>query len=179
MQVVQGIGGQEDPENGEAGPEKGAHGVGFGFHEHSGGGSTTKWLTPKWIIDELGEFDSDPCPAPAPRPWETAKKYGVFEGLCFMNPPYGNEIAAWMKRFQKHKNGIALVFARTDTRWFQQFTVDASIFLFMDGRITFCKPDGTPGHTNSGAPSVFVGYGSEAASRLIHCGIHGKRLRGI
>jgi hypothetical protein len=34
-----------------------------------------EWLTPKWIIDELGEFDLDPCFLPPERrPWETAKK---------------------------------------------------------------------------------------------------------
>ena len=32
-----------------------------------------------------------------------------------MNPPYGKFTAKWLEKFINHRNGIALVFARTDT----------------------------------------------------------------
>ena len=35
-----------------------------------------EWLTPLKIIEELGQFDLDPCsPHPDRRPWDTAKKH--------------------------------------------------------------------------------------------------------
>jgi hypothetical protein len=37
-----------------------------------------EWLTPKSIIDALGEFDLDPC-SPVVRPWNTAKKHLTIE----------------------------------------------------------------------------------------------------
>jgi len=49
------------------------------------------WLTPPYIIACLGPFDLDPCAAPEPRPWATAKRHYTREhnglakpwsGLC-------------------------------------------------------------------------------------------------
>lgn len=67
-----------------------------------------------------------------------------------------------MARLANHGSGTALVFARTETRWFVQ-TVwrRASALLFLEGRLTFHHGDGTAskvGH-NSGGPSVLVAYG--------------------
>lgn len=59
-------------------------------------GETNTWLTPKWLLDELGEFDLDPCAAPEPRPFPTAKKMisekdgcglsAKWEGRVWLNP---------------------------------------------------------------------------------------------
>lgn len=68
--------------------------------------TTDSWITPKWIIDRLGTFDLDPC-ACEPQP-------------C--NPPYGRSLGIWLERMALHNNGIALVFARTDTRAFHDHT---------------------------------------------------------
>jgi len=85
-----------------------------------------EWLTPKYITDALGEFDLDPC-APMVRPWETAKRCFTmeddglihkWEGRVWMNPPYGNQTCRWMEKLADHDNGIALVFARTETNTF-------------------------------------------------------------
>lgn len=35
--------------------------------------SSNIWLTPRNIIEATGPFDLDPCAAPAPQPWPTAK----------------------------------------------------------------------------------------------------------
>lgn len=86
-----------------------------------------------------------------------------------MNPPYGKALGAWLNRLAMHGNGIALVFARTDTRaFFENVWGKASLLLFVRGRLTFARPDGSEpslGH-NSGGPSVLIGYGEEAARRL-------------
>ena len=95
-----------------------------------------EWLTPPEIIKSLGEFDLDPC-SPINRPWDTAKKHfnindmGLmqnWEGRVWMNPPYGSETGNWLGKLRLHGNGIALVFARTDTTYFQEYVLK-KIFL--------------------------------------------------
>ncbi|HVI40922.1 MAG TPA: DNA N-6-adenine-methyltransferase, partial [Anaerovoracaceae bacterium] len=88
-------------------------------------GATNVWLTPKWLLDELGEFDLDPCAAPNPRPFPTAKKMiteadecglkASWHGRVWLNPPYGKQIGPWLEKLKSHGDGIALVFARTET----------------------------------------------------------------
>ena len=34
--------------------------------------ASDEWYTPRWILDQLGEFDLDPCAATNP-PWPTAR----------------------------------------------------------------------------------------------------------
>ncbi len=70
-------------------------------------GETDIWLTPKAIIDKLGPFDMDPCAAPVPRPWDTAKEMislpedGLltpWKGFVWLNPPYGPRMFEWIQR---------------------------------------------------------------------------------
>lgn len=71
-----------------------------------------------------------------------------------------------------HNNGIALVFARTETRmFFKDVWPLASSLLFLRGRLTFCYPDGSEPRSggNSGGPSVLIGYGAIASERLRSC----------
>lgn len=142
--------------------------------------STDSWITPKWLIDRLGSFDLDPC-ACIPQPWPTAKRMltenddglmAKWEGFVYMNPPYGKALGAWLNRLALHNNGIALVFARTETRaFFEHVWPFANTILFLRGRLTFFQPDGTPSRSggNSGGPSVLIGYGEQAKARLQSC----------
>jgi hypothetical protein len=95
-----------------------------------------------------------------------------WQGLVWCNPPYGAALGTWLNRMALHNNGIALVFARTETRAFHSNVWPfASSILFLKGRLTFCRPNGEPapqGH-NSGGPSVLIGYGQEASRRLHSC----------
>jgi len=144
---------------------------------------TDTWLTPPSIIHALGEFDLDPCTPPV-MPWKTAKKrYTIadnglispWNGRVWLNPPYGSESAKWLSKLSDHGNGIALLFARTETKTFFDFIWDmADGVLFMKGRIHFVHPDGTPAPHNSGAPTVLIGYGRNNADCLEYCGIEGK-----
>ncbi len=149
-------------------------------HTRREGLTTDSWITPRFILDRLGDFDLDPC-ACDPQPWPTARRMvtekengllTLWEGMVWLNPPYGKALGTWLNRLALHDNGIALVFARTDTRAFHESVWPfASSLLFLRGRITFCTPDGQPapmGH-NSGGPSVLIGYGPEAARRLRAC----------
>ena len=143
------------------------------------------WLTPPEIIDALGPFDLDPC-SPLGRPWDTAAKHYTIEddglaqewaGYTWVNPPYGKEAAAWLEKLAAHGDGIALVFARTETRmFFDHVWPHADALLFIEGRLHFHRPDGTRAKANSGAPSVLIAYGIRAARRLANSSIAGARV---
>lgn len=144
-----------------------------------------EWLTPPHILQALGQFDLDPCaPHASRRPWDTASKHYSIEdnglaqpwhGRVWCNPPYGLEAAKWLARLADHGNGIALIFARTETRmFFDHVWPKADALLFIEGRLHFHHVDGTRAAANSGAPSVLVAYGSNNADVLQSCGISGQ-----
>lgn len=136
-----------------------------------------EWLTPPAIIKAVGPFDLDPC-APVVRPWPTAARHLTIEddGLkahwprnerVWLNPPYGTQAAKWLRKLKEHGNGVALIFARTETRVFQDYVWDsADAVIFMFNRLTFHHVDGTEAENNSGAPSALVAYGRLNAARL-------------
>jgi hypothetical protein len=140
--------------------------------------TTDDWITPLWLLEQLGPFDLDPCASDF-QPWVTAATMfkpsetdGLFadwHGFVWMNPPYGAPCGAWLNRLAMHDQGIALVFARTETKmFFESVWGHARSMIFVRGRITFNYPDGSApkvGH-NSGGPSVLIGYGDEATRRL-------------
>jgi hypothetical protein len=154
---------------------------GIGGH-HSHNMLKDEWLTPPDIIEALGPFDLDPC-SPKTPPWPTAaKQYSLaddgltqeWDGFVWCNPPYGRECVLWLNRLADHGNGIALIFARTETAmFFEEVWKHASAMLFIEGRLHFHHVDGSRAAANSGAPSVLVGYGPEAKRRLESCNISG------
>ena len=94
---------------------------GIGGHQRAYCGEKDEWLTPPKIITDLGPFDLDPC-SPINRPWPTAKMHFTIEddglrlpwhGRVWMNPPYGPHTGMWLSKLADHRNGVALIFART------------------------------------------------------------------
>ena len=149
-----------------------------------------EWLTPPWILERLGEFDLDPCaPAPDRRPWPTAKKHYSFaenglvqpwEGRVWLNPPYGKHAAQWLIRLAQHGNGIALIFARTETdAFFRTVWEKADALLFVRGRLHFYDVNGIEAKSNSGAPSVLIAYGGNNMTLLRNSGIPGAFVQGF
>lgn len=148
-----------------------------------------EWLTPPEILAGLGAFDLDPC-APATRPWDTATRHFTradnglarpWHGRVWLNPPYGLIAAKWLARLADHGDGIALIFARTETQmFFEHVWPKAEALLFLEGRLHFLTVDGRRAKTNAGAPSVLVAYGPTNAHALRTCGLAGHfvRLRG-
>lgn len=149
---------------------------GMGGHHRPNRGEKDEWLTPPDIIKACGPFDLDPCAPAAPRPWETAaRSYTAVEnglslpwtGMVWCNPPYGPDTWKWLARLAEHGNGIALVFARTETAgFFREVWGKAFALRFIEGRLFFHHRDGARASANAGAPSVLVAYGPEAAYRL-------------
>lgn len=84
--------------------------------------------------------------------------------VCWMNPPYGDEIVEWVKKANQEalENGVktvALLPARTDTKWFQDYCLQWPV-VFVRGRIKF------EGAENPAPfPSVFVLFGFEDHER--------------
>lgn len=158
---------------------------GIGGHTRPNRGATDVWLTPKWILESLGPFDLDPCAAPIPRPWDTAAEHwnegGLdrkWQGRIWLNPPY-SQIDRWLERLAEHGDGIAIAFARTETRWFfARVWNRASGILFLRGRPVFHRPDGTPGKSNSGGPICLIAYGYANACALQDSGIRGAFVNG-
>ena len=139
------------------------------------------WLTPPEILRALGRFDLDPC-SPIGRPWDTASMHYTmhdnglmkpWHGRVWLNPPYGSETVRWMQRLANHGNGIALIFARTETRCFFPWVWEhAAGLLWLKGRLCFYTKEGNRGGT-AGAPSVLIAYGQENADCLKACGLAG------
>lgn len=125
------------------------------------------------IIDALGPFDLDPCAHPE---WPTARDRiclpsdGLAEawvGHVWLNPPYGAEAWTWLDRLAEHGDGMALIFARTETAGFvREVWGKADAIKFLHGRLHFHHADGRRAAANAGAPSVLVAYGGRAARTL-------------
>lgn len=126
---------------------------------------TEMWGTPQRLFDELNaefSFTVDVCAIP-----DNAKCARYFdpttdglrqrwEGVCWMNPPYGTEIKHWVKKaHDESKNGcrvVALLPARTDTRWFHDFIYGKCTEIrFLKGRLKF-----NDGAVSAPFPSMIV-----------------------
>ncbi len=145
-----------------------------------------EWLTPPHILHALGHFDLDPC-APVIRPWNTADNHFTIEddglqqkwfGRVWCNPPYGRETPKWLNKLADHGNGIALIFARTETKmFFDHIWPKASALLFLEGRIFFHHVNGVRANGGGGAPSVLVAYGERNAWALKNSGLAGQFIQ--
>jgi hypothetical protein len=152
-----------------------------GFSHENPVGDSVEWYTPKWIFDGLDlEFDLDPC-SPKEGGFVPAKKKfwlpdydGLSEdwfGNVWVNPPYGKETGLWLSKLAAHGEGIALVFARTSTKWFQKIVSGTSGVLFVNRRVRFIsgatgEAGGTPG-----ADSMLISFGEENANALLTSGL--------
>jgi phage N-6-adenine-methyltransferase len=106
-----------------------------------------EWETPQWLFDRLDEefhFERDVCAtkdnAKCANFWtkEDNALEKEWEGVCWMNPPYGTEIKHWMAKAKKSsENGatvVCLVPARPDTDWWWDNVLDGQI-RFLHGRL--------------------------------------------
>ena len=127
------------------------------------------WATPQDFFDKMssvwGPFDLDVCASPGNakcRRFFTKEDNGLSKdwlGRCWMNPPYGRAIGAWMKKaYEESLRGaqvvVCLVPARTDTAWWHDYAAKGQV-TFIRGRIKF------GGHQNSAPfPSAVVVFGA-------------------
>lgn len=141
-----------------------------------------EWLTPPNIINGLGIFDLDPC-APIRRPWSmalhhfTVRDNGLDKewfGRVWCNPPYGKFTFQWLSKLHKHGNGIALIFARTETIGFHtEIWNKADGIFFFKGRISFYTVNGIKGDSVN-APSCLISYGKKNNDSIKEANFDGK-----
>jgi len=115
------------------------------------------WETPQWLFDLLDKefgFTLDVCALPDNAkcerffPPEADGLTQKWEGVCWMNPPYGTTIKNWMgKAKQEAQNGatiVCLVPARPDTNWWWDNCIEAEV-RFIKGRLEFVgSPSAAP-----------------------------------
>ena len=109
------------------------------------------WQTPKWLFDVFNDhfnFEIDVC---ADDQNHLCEKYFTEENSCldqdwseynFMNPPYGRQISKFVeKAFEQWKKNkyttVALLPARTDTKWFHDYIYQHAGMCFIKGRLKF------------------------------------------
>ncbi len=150
---------------------------------HSAKSKTNNWFTPRKVTDPLGSFDTDPATS-INRPWDIAMHnltrrdnslnmaWGDF-GRIWLNPPYAlHYVTQFLAKLAEHGNGIALVFMRSDTKWFvRSISQRAHGRLLIAGRLHFCRISGRETSFNAGAPSVLVAYDTDNLDALAaaHC----------
>lgn len=149
-------------------------------HDRRTEASSDEWFTPPEVFTALGlRFDLDPAAPAGGVPWIPAERHysaredGLVQnwrGRVWLNPPYGRATADWLDRLAAHGDGLALVFARTDTKWFQRFASEATALCFIGGRLRFRRPDGSAGET-APSPSLLVAFGLPCAIALAESGL--------
>lgn len=145
-----------------------------------------EWLTPPELVKSLGEFDLDPC-QPITPPFTHAKHgfninddgytkdWSKYERI-WCNPPYGRETFKWLDKLAEHGNGIALIFARTETRGFHSSIWDkADAVFFFKGRLKFHYVTGEKAQ-GANAPSCLVVYGEQNIEAIKESGLSGKLI---
>jgi hypothetical protein len=154
-----------------------------GFTHESAKNETKDWYTPSSIFKALGlTFDIDVAsPGPDVVPWIPAARHFTrfdnglaqpWTGKVWCNPPYGDDTPAWIAKFMRHGNGVALVFARTDTRWFHDYAAKADVLCFVRARIPFVngvKPSAKA--SCGGAGSLLIACGDECSDAVIRSGL--------
>lgn len=108
-----------------------------------------EWTTPQYLYDALNEefnFTLDVCATASNHKmsnYYTQSDSGLqkqWHGTCFMNPPY-SEVKLWIKKaWEEMENGVttvALVPARTDTKWFHDYVYGQTEIRFIKGRLKF------------------------------------------
>lgn len=111
-----------------------------------------EWKTPTDLLQnhiyKFAPIDLDPCCSDKhvkARRHYTETENGLkqpWEGVCFMNPPYGRQISAWCEKAADEADRGAVVIgllpARVDTRWFhEQVFARAKAVVFVKGRLRF------------------------------------------
>jgi phage N-6-adenine-methyltransferase len=105
--------------------------------------------TPQAFYDALNEefgFELDVCALADNAKCEkyyTPEQDGLkqkWEGVCWMNPPYGREIGKWMEKAYNASLGgatvVCLIPSRTDTRWWHKHVILGEV-RFIKGRLKF------------------------------------------
>lgn len=134
------------------------------------------WATPQDFFDSLNEefhFNLDPCADPENAKCDrffTKEENGLLKdwgGSCvFCNPPYGRKTTGeWIEKCYKEAQKenttvVALIPARTDTKFFHDYIYGKAEIRFVRGRLRFTDDDGNASDP-APFPSMVVIYNGE------------------
>lgn len=154
-----------------------------GFGHESTVNKSVEWYTPPWLFEGMGlNFDLDPCHPQTKLSWIPVKEtYSLpqdglelpWKGTVWLNPPYGPNTGRWLKRLNDHKDGITIVFSRTDTHWYHDYVCNADAILFLKSRVKFCDATGFPAAGSPGCGSLLAAWGEKAVEALKALSKHG------
>lgn len=107
------------------------------------------WGTPAWLFETMNAefgFAVDVCANSdnhlCPEYYDTERDAlsMIWRGCVFMNPPYGRELEAWMRKatisVAEGATVVCLVPARTDVVWWHRYALRGEI-RFIKGRLRF------------------------------------------
>lgn len=108
------------------------------------------WETPQFLFERLHEefgFSTDVCAstenAKCSRFYtiETDGLAQEWQGVVWMNPPYGREIVKWVKKaYESSCSGcvcVCLVPVRSDTRWWHDYVMRSAEIRLLSKRLSF------------------------------------------
>lgn len=113
-----------------------------------------EWETPRELFEIYNEkyhFTLDVCATKLNTKCELYYDKSIdglsqkWEGICWMNPPYGREIGKWCQKAyeesQQEYNELVcgLLPSRTDTRWWHDYVMLAKEIIFLRGRLKFSQ----------------------------------------
>lgn len=140
---------------------------------------TDLWATPQDFFDRLNEefrFTLDPCSdgtnAKCPK-FYTKQEDGLTQDWSgervFMNPPYGRVIGDWIRKAYEEGTKentivVALIPARTDTKYWHDYVMKAKEIRFVKGRLKF--GDGSNSAPFPSAVVVFDGVNDPIISSM-------------
>lgn len=152
-----------------------------GFTHESFVSESAEWYTPPEVFTAIGlRFDLDPCsPGPGKSFVPADQHYTIdddgltspWHGTVFVNPPYGQQTGAWMRKLADHGDGIGLVFARTEVRWFHDVADRADLVCFMKNRLRFYRGNLTDHGKDAGTGSMLIAFGQKSATALSTSGL--------
>lgn len=162
-------------------------GVSNAWHGQTAVGSTVEWYTPPELFTAIGlTFDLDPAsPGADVVPWVparrhiTARENGLLQpwnGLVWLNPPYGPQATPFLHRLAEHGEGIALVFTRTETGWWNAVAPRADLVCFLRERVWHIRDDGHRGRSAMG--SALLAFGRECSEAVLRADL-GWCVRGV
>lgn len=128
----------------------------------------SEWETPQDFFDQLNEefhFTLDVCASDHNKKCDNYFDEAAdglkmkWEGVCWMNPPYGRGVDRWMKKAYEESlvrgtTTVCLVHARTDTKWFHDYAMKGEL-RFIKGRLKFHNPNSNNKHS-APFPSLVV-----------------------
>ena len=130
------------------------------------------WETPRSLFEELNrEFQFDLDAAASDQNTLVSSRYitkqmnsldqdwSRWGSRVWLNPPYGRGMEQWIRKaYEESLKGITvvvLIFARTDTRWWQRWAMKAAQVRLIEGRVHFNQGGKTGPATAPSAVLIF------------------------